>query len=203
MRIFGKINKLGVAHRQYIGDGPEWDTYKDMLDWSSTAAEGGFEYVAKQRTALYNSGYWVDNLGTMRSTAYAGRAADSQIGLRSGYVNTTAMYGKYAKRAGYVGYAISAGQIGYGVYEDNGKFGKNAQVATASVAGGMVGAAIGGWAGTKSGILIGAGIGVWFEGVGALPAGAIGGVIGGITGSIIGGIWGGDYAEKKAEEWLK
>ncbi len=50
------------------------------------------------------------------------------------------MFSKYAKRAGYVGNAISAGQIGYGIYQDGGRFGVRAQVATAGVVGGMAGA---------------------------------------------------------------
>ncbi len=37
----------------------------------------------------------MDNLGQMRSTAYAGRARGSLIGLRSDYVRNTAMLGKY------------------------------------------------------------------------------------------------------------
>lgn len=53
------------------------------------------------------------------------------------------MLGKYAKGAGYVGYAISAGQIGYSMYQDGGKFGVRAQVASVGVAGGMAGAAVG------------------------------------------------------------
>ena len=174
------------------------DAYKNWADWGSSVAGGGFKYLADQRTALYNSGYWIDNLGTMRSVAYAGRSRGSLIGLRSDYVRTTTMYGKYAKGAGYVGYAISAGQIGYGMYKDGGKFGVKAQVATANVAGGMAGAAVGAWVVGKAGGEIGALVGVWFEGVGAIPGGAIGAAIGGIIGGIVGGVYGGDYAEEWA-----
>ncbi|MDQ0781258.1 hypothetical protein [Chryseobacterium sp. W4I1] len=115
--------------------------------------------------------------------------------MRSSYLRTTAMYGKYANRAGYVGYAISATQITYGVYQDGGKFGVRAQVATVNVAGGMAGAWIRAEAGSWMGMKGGAAIGVWFEGVGAVPGAAIGGLVGGIIGGILGGVYGGDYAE--------
>ncbi|MDQ0066038.1 RHS repeat protein [Chryseobacterium lathyri] len=189
--------ELGVFNRIPLGDLP-LDAYKNWADWGSTAMGGGFKYLADQRTSFYNRGNWVDNLGNVRSTAYAGRAVDSQIGLRSSYLRTTAMYGKYAKRAGYVGYAISAAQITYGVYQDDGKFGVRAQVATANVAGGMAGAAAGAWLGAKILTPIGGAIGVAFFGVGAAPGAAIGGAIGGIAGGILGGIYGGDYAEEVA-----
>lgn len=179
-----------------------WGAYKDWADWGSTAVGGGFDYIAKQRTALYNSGYWIDNLGNMRSVRYAGRAADSQIGLRSSYLLATAKYGKYAKRAGYVGYAISAGQIGYGVYQDHGAVGIRTKLATANVVGGMAGAWIGSKAGALAGGEIGGLIGVWFEGIGAVPGAAIGGAIGGIAGGILGGVYGGDYAEGWASDLL-
>ncbi len=190
-----------IMHSVPVQD-PSWTVYKNFTDWGATTAGGGFKYIADQRTSYYNSGYWIDNLGTVRSTAYADRAADSQIGLRSSYVRNTAMFGKYAKRAGYLGYAISAGQIGYGVYKDGGKFGVRAQVATANVAGGMAGAAAGAWLGAKVLAPIGGAIGVAFFGVGAAPGAAIGaaigGAIGGIVGGIVGGIYGGDYAEEVA-----
>ncbi|WET50904.1 RHS repeat-associated core domain-containing protein [Chryseobacterium indologenes] len=192
---------LGEMHRIELNNTP-LDAYKNWADWGSTIADGGFDYVAKRRTALYNNGYWIDNLGQMRSTAYAGRARGSLIGLRSDYVRATEMYGKYAKRASYVGYAISAGQIGYGVYQDGWKVGVNTQVATANVAGGMAGAAIGAWLGVKIFTPIGGAIGSAFLGVGAGPGAAIGGAIGGIAGGIIGGVYGGDYAEEWASKML-
>ncbi|PIF45757.1 RHS repeat-associated protein [Chryseobacterium sp. 52] len=188
--------ELGVAHSipiQSTGDIP-LDAYKDWADWSATVMEGGFEYVSNQRTTLYNSGHWVDNLGTMRNTNYAGRARGSLIGLRSDYVRTTAMYGKYAKRMGMIGHIISVGEVGYGVYEDKWKFGKNAQVATASVAGGMAGAAAGAWALGK----IGGGIGTFVGPEGTV----VGATIGGIVGGIVGGVWGGEIAEGWAEDLL-
>uniref|UniRef100_UPI00293BE2F6 RHS repeat-associated core domain-containing protein n=1 Tax=Chryseobacterium indologenes TaxID=253 RepID=UPI00293BE2F6 len=193
--IYGEYH-LGVLNSITVKNGDlPLDAYKNWADWGSTAMGGGLDYIAKRRTALYNSGYWIDNLGQMRGTSYAGRASGSLIGLRSDYVRTTAMYGKYAKRAGYVGYAISAGQIGYGISQDDWKFGVRAKVATANVAGGMAGAWLGTKAGAAAGGELGALIGVWFEGVGAIPGGAIGGAIGGVIGGILGGVYGGDYAE--------
>lgn len=198
--IHGDID-LGIGYSAKFKELP-LDAYKNWADWGASTAGGGFKYLADRRTALYDSGYWIDNLGQMRSTAYAGRARGSLIGLRSDYVRHTEMLGKYAKRAGYVGYGISAGQIGYGMYKDGGKFGIKAQIATANVAGGMVGTWIGAKAGTLAGGELGALIGVWFEGVGAIPGGAIGGVVGGIVGGIVGGVYGGDYAEEWASGLL-
>ncbi|MDQ0066036.1 RHS repeat-associated core domain-containing protein [Chryseobacterium lathyri] len=179
--INGEANvelELGVAHRQYVGDGPAWEAYKNMADWSSIVAEGGFGYIANQRTALYDSGYWIDNLGNQRSTRYAGRAIDSQIGLRSDYLRTTAKFTKYAERAGMVGNIISAGEVSYGIYEDGWKFGKKAQVATAGAIGGLVGAA--------EGALIGAYIGSFIPvpGAGTILGLAIGAGVGYIYGEI-------------------
>jgi hypothetical protein len=191
-----------TSHSVKVGNNTSWDAYKNWADWGSSTMGGGFNYIAKQRAALYNSGYWIDNLGNTRSVRYAGRAGGSLIGLRNDYVLATAKYGKYAKRAGYVGYAISAGQIGYGVYQDNGKIGIRTKIATANVAGGMAGAWIGSKAGTLAGGEIGALIGVWFEGVGAIPGAAIGGAVGGIVGGILGGVYGGDYAEGWASDLL-
>nr|WP_317047303.1 RHS repeat-associated core domain-containing protein [Chryseobacterium indologenes] len=190
--IHGEID-LGTGYHAKFSELP-MEAYKNWADWGATTVGGGFKYVADQRTSLYNSGYWIDNLGQMRSTAYAGRARGSLIGLRSDYVRTTTMLGKYAKRAGYVGYAISAGQIGYGVYKDDWKFGVRAQVATANVAGGMAGAAAGAWALGKFGGAIGTLVG---------PEGTIiGAAVGGIVGSIVGGVWGGDIAEGWASKAL-
>ncbi|GAE66949.1 RHS repeat-associated core domain-containing protein [Chryseobacterium indologenes] len=189
--VYGEYH-LGVLNSITVKNGDiPLDAYKNWADWGSTAVGGGFDYLAKRRTALYNSGNWIDNLGQMRSTSYAGRARGSLIGLRSDYLRTTAMYGKYAKRAGYVGYAISAGQIGYGMIQDGGKFGVKAKVATTGVVGGMAGAAAGAWAVGKLGGLIGSLIG---------PEGTAGGaVIGGVVGGIVGGFWGGEIAEDWAD----
>lgn len=161
-----------TLHRAKVSNDTSWDAYKNWVDKGSTAFEGTYSFIAKQRTALYESGYWIDNLGQMRRTSYAGRAADSQIGLRSEYLRATGKFTKYAERAGMVGKVISVGEVSYGIYEDGWKFGKNAQVATAGAVGGIVGAAegalIGAYigsfipvpgAGTVLGILVGAGVG--------------------------------------------
>ncbi|PWW17019.1 hypothetical protein DEU40_12820 [Chryseobacterium sp. AG844] len=190
--IHGDID-LGIGYNAKFKDIP-LDAYKNWADWGASTAGGGFKYLADRRTALYNSGYWIDNLGQMRSTTYAGRARGSLIGLRSDYVRTTTMLGKYAKRAGYVGYGISAAQIGYGMYKDDWKFGVRAQIATANVAGGMAGAAAGAWALGKLGGAIGTLVG---------PEGTIiGAAVGGIVGGIVGGVWGGDIAEGWASNVL-
>ncbi|RQO41572.1 sugar-binding protein [Chryseobacterium sp. KBW03] len=198
--IHGEID-LGIGYSAKFKELP-LDAYKNWADWGASTAGGGFKYLADRRTSLYNSGYWIDNLGQMRNTAYAGRARGSLIGLRSDYLRNTAMLGKYAKRAGYVGYGISAAQIGYGMYKDGGKFGIKAQIATANVAGGMAGAAVGAWLGVKVLTPIGGAIGAAFAGVGAAPGAAIGGAIGGIVGGIVGGVYGGDYAEQWASDIL-
>ncbi|MGG1920563.1 DUF6443 domain-containing protein [Chryseobacterium sp. NRRL B-14798] len=190
--IYGEID-LGKGYSAKFKDIP-LDAYKNWADWGASTAGGGFKYLADRRTALYNSGYWIDNLGQMRSTAYAGRARGSLIGLRGDYVRHTEMLGKYAKRAGYVGYGISAAQIGYGMYKDDWKFGVRAQIATANVAGGMAGAAAGAWALGKVGGFIGTLVG---------PEGTIiGAAVGGIVGGIVGGVWGGDIAEGWASNVL-
>lgn len=177
------------------GSSNSWEGTKNWADWSATTMEGMFRYTADSRTSFYNNGNWIDNLGNVRSTKYAGRAKGSLIGLRSDYVKTTAKFGKYAKGAGVVGYAISAGEIGYGVYEDGGKFGHNAQVKTVGVAGGLAGAAAGAWAVGKvfgaAGLLVGP--------EGAAVAGAVGAIIGGIAG----GYYGGEYMENWAENIFK
>ncbi|PWN63541.1 hypothetical protein C1631_021400 [Chryseobacterium phosphatilyticum] len=189
--VYGEYH-LGVLNSITVKNGDiPLDAYKNWADWSATTMEKGLESVVKQRTSLYNSGYWIDNLGVRRSTAYAGRSVGSLIGLRSDYVRTTAKLGKYAKGAGWVGKAINAGQIGYGVYQDGWKFGVKAQVATANVAGGMAGAAAGAWALGK----IGGGIGTFVGPEGT----AVGAVIGGIVGGIVGGFWGGEIAEGWAD----
>lgn len=164
----------GTMHEIRIkgNDDTSWDGYKDWAGNSATAMEGMFGFVKDQRNALYERGYWMDNLGNQRSVAYAGRARGSLIGLRSDYIKTTAKFGKYAERASWVGYGISAIEIGEGISKDKGTYGQNAQVATAKAVGGLVGAAegalIGAYigsfipvpgAGTILGIVVGAGVG--------------------------------------------
>nr|WP_314499844.1 hypothetical protein [uncultured Chryseobacterium sp.] len=142
--------------------------------------EGTYEYIAAQRTAFYNSGSWVDNLGNIRSIRYAGRDADSQIGLRGNYLRTTAMYGKYAKRVGWVGNVISVGEVTYASYEDGWSFGKNTQIATAKAIGGLIGA--------SEGALLGAYIGTFIPlpGAGTLLGAGLGFAVGYLYGEIAG-----------------
>ncbi|MGA9213161.1 RHS repeat-associated core domain-containing protein [Kaistella sp.] len=149
------------------------DSFKNWADLGATTMQGMFKYAADSRTNFYNSGNWIDNLGNVRSTKYAGRAKGSLIGLRSDYIKGTAMYGKYAERAGWIGYGISAIEIGEGISKDNGTYGNNAQIATAKAVGGIIGAAegalIGAYigtviipipgVGTAAGIVIGLGVG--------------------------------------------
>jgi hypothetical protein len=54
---------------------------------------------------------------------------------------------------------------------------QRARVAAREI-GGMAGGMVGGWAGAKGGCLAGSAIGVWFEGVGAVPGCAAGAIIG-------------------------
>jgi len=157
-------------------------SYKTWADVSATIIEGMYRYTADSRTNFYNSGNWIDNLGNVRSTKYAGRAKGSLIGLRSDYVKTTAKFGKYAERASWVGYGISAIEIGEGISKDNGTYGNNAQLATAKAVGGIIGAAegalIGAYigslipipgVGTVLGIVAGAGVGyIYSEGAGQI-----------------------------------
>lgn len=60
-------------------------------------------------------------------------------------------------------------------------------------AGGIVGGVGGGWAGAKAGCATGALVGVWFEGVGAIPGCAIGAIAGGL---------GGGWAGSSAGSWI-
>ena len=70
-------------------------------------------------------------------------------------------------------------QIGYGFYEDNGSYGKNAQAAVANNEYELAGAA--------TGTAVGAGIGVWFGGVGAVPGALAGMGIGYGVGALVHG----------------
>lgn len=95
-----------------------------------------------------------------------------------------------------VGYAADAVQIIGGIKEDNGKFGCNAQRATAGAAGKKILGKAGAKSGAKVGALVGAKVGVWFFGAGAVPGAAIGAVVGGVVGGIAGGRYGGKMGKK-------
>ncbi|UKB85400.1 hypothetical protein LF887_07195 [Chryseobacterium sp. MEBOG06] len=167
---------LGVMHSMKLNSDTSWDAYKNWADYGSGTIGTMYQAIADQRTALYNRGYWIDNLGNQRSIRYAGRAAGSQIGLRSNYVRTTAMYGKYAKRLGYVGYALGAYEVGEGLSNDGWNPGKNTTVAAATV-------------GTGIAVSYAAGAGAtWLTGA---FAGAFGGSVAPGVGTVIGFIVGG------------
>jgi hypothetical protein len=107
-------------------------------------------------------------------------ASGWQGGSRAG-IKTYSMIkwgGRISKGATGVGLIVGVYQIGNGISQDDGTFGYNAQHATASVAGGTLGAA--------GGAALGAFIGSFFAGIGAVPGAAIGGVIGSFAGG-----WGG------------
>jgi len=75
--------------------------------------------------------------------------------------------------------------------------GRVAAQQTGRVAGGLAG----GWAGAQLGCEAGAAIGVWFEGVGAIPGCLVGAALGGI-GFGIGGSTAGEYAGNQIYEWM-
>ena len=163
-----------VMHSAKLSD-TSWDSYKNWADYGSGTLGTMYEAIADQRNDLYRRGYWIDDLGNQRSVRYAGRAADSQIGLRSSYVRNTAKFAKYGKGLGYVGYAINAAEIGYGVYEDKG-WGKNANIAFAEA---------------STGIVVGTGVGIGATWLTGAIAGAAGGSVAPGVGTIIGFIVGG------------
>jgi hypothetical protein len=117
------------------------------------------------------------------------------------YVTTVPLlkYGKgITKVTGPIGHAINAGQIVYGMYQDNWTYGRNAQIATAGVAGGVAGGMVGAWAGTALGAKIGIALTAWGGVVGAVPGAIVGGFIGGLSGGYIGS----DLAEEIADKNL-
>ena len=199
--MYGKGN-VGIMRSLKFNSDTSWDAYKDWTDYSSQAIGGMYEFAAGHRTILYNRGYWIDNLGNQRSIRYNGRAVDSQIGLRSNYVRTTAKFGQYAKRAGWIGNAIGVIEVGNGVVTDindfntNGiTYGKNTAMATGSVIGGIGGT----WAGIKAGAAIGGIIGTAFPVVGNAAGALVGGIVGGIVVGIIGSNIGESVVEKAYE----
>ena len=199
--MYGQGN-VGIMRSLKFNSDTSWDAYKDWTDYSSQAIGGMYEFAAGHRTILYNRGYWIDNLGNQRSIRYNGRAVDSQIGLRSNYVRTTAKFGQYAKRAGWIGNAIGVIEVGNGVVTDindfntNGiTYGKNTAMATGSVIGGIGGT----WAGIKAGAAIGGVIGTAFPVVGNAAGALVGGIVGGIVVGIIGSNIGESVVEKAYE----
>lgn len=119
-------------------------------------------------------------------------ASGWQGGSRAG-IKTYGMIkwgGRISKGATGISLVVGVYQIGDGISKDQGTFGYNAQHATASVAGGSLGAA--------GGAALGAFIGSFFAGIGAIPGAAIGGFVGGFFGG-----WGGSEAgEYIYEEYI-
>lgn len=97
-----------------------------------------------------------------------------------------------------VALTVASGAVDYKIAAAKGD-GKRAAEAVGGSAGGMAGAMAGGVAGAKAGALAGAAVGVWFGGVGAVPAAAIGSAIGGIAGALGGGWFGAEAGKKVAE----
>ncbi len=178
---------LGVMHSMKLNSDTSWDAYKNWADYGSGTISTMYQAVADQRTALYNRGYWIDNLGNQRSVAYAGRARGSLIGLRADYVRTTAKFTKYAERAGYVGYALSAYEVGEGLSNDGWRPRKNTTVAAARVGTGLaVSYASGAGATWLTGAIAGAFGGSVAPGVGTVIGFVVGGVAGYLASDYVG-----------------
>lgn len=108
---------------------------------------------------------------------------------------------KLGKVAEPVGLALDAVSIGKGIMEDDGRFGCNAQRATAGATGKKVMSKAGAKTGAKFGAAIGAKIGaIGGLGIGAAPGAAIGAVVGGLAGGFLGGKYGGKYSKKAYDE---
>jgi hypothetical protein len=128
---------------------------------------------------------------------YAGRTNDGVDafaktlginGLTAVMVSGGKTLGRYS---GLAGVAINAGQVFNGIRKDGYTYGYNAQKATAGAVGGFMGA----WAGFKVGACAGFeggfALGLYFEGIGAIPGAVIGGIICGFGGAL-GGAYGGN-----------
>lgn len=94
---------------------------------------------------------------------------------------------RYSLPAGII---INAGQVFNGVRKDGYTYGYNAQKATAGAVGGIAGAWAGFQAGAWAGFEAGFTIGLFFEGVGAIPGSVIGAIVGGFGCAWV-GAWGG------------
>ncbi|WPO81608.1 hypothetical protein SD427_12625 [Chryseobacterium sp. JJR-5R] len=177
-----------TSHSLKVGNSNDtpWDAYKNWADYGSGTIGTMYKTIADQRTTLYNSGYWVDNLGRRR---LVNTFASPLRGSSANYLRTTTMFGKYAKRAGYIGYGLSAVEIGQCLYEDKGRFGKNTAVATAKVTTGIVvSGAVGAGATWLTGALAGAAGGSVAPGVGTVIGFVVGGVAGYFASDYVGGL---------------
>jgi len=187
----GVIHKLKIANKNSSFDEP-LDIAGNINDFMDSSG----------KSLLANSG--AVRLGTNGSLYFP--TTNGRVFYGNQYVRTTSLlsYGtKITRVTGPLGNIINVGQIANGAYKDRWTYGKNAQIATGKVAGGMAGAFVGAKAGAFVLGEVGALIGVWFEGVGAVPGGAIGGIIGGVAGGFLGGMYGGDYAEQTVKGWVE
>lgn len=150
-----------------------WDNSKLALDI------GGGVYGSLQ-TAVAPGSIWLGKNGKYYNRSWGG---NQYTGSRSGALKAASRY-RWAGRAT-IGTSILIGGVeAYtGYHMDGGQFGYNSSLATISTAGSI----FGGWAGAS----IGAAIGVWFGGAGAVPDAIIGGFVGAIGGSYTGSYFGG------------
>ncbi|MEG1591481.1 DUF6443 domain-containing protein [Chryseobacterium sp.] len=156
-----------------------WDAYKDWTDYGSTAIGAMFQSIADHRTDFYNKGSWVDRAGNIRAVSSSG-SRSSAGGLRTDYLRTTAKFGKYAEKTGWVGYILGGIEIGEGVatdynnYQTSGKTNaQNTIINTTKVA-----------SGTLVGMYTGAAIGT------LIPIPVVGTIIGAVGGAVAGYIAG-------------
>jgi hypothetical protein len=149
-----------------LSGGGERNTGNNATSGEGGALDNGLDYAGRTNDAV---DAFAKTLGTN--------------GLTAVMVNSGKTIGRYSVPAGVV---ISAGQVYNGYKKDGNQFGYNAQKATAGTIGGMVGA----WAGFRAGAWVGfeSGfeIGLYFEGVGAIPGAIIGGIGGGLGGAYFG-----------------
>jgi len=172
-----------TLHRAKVDDN-SWDSFKDWLDYGSGTIGTMFETIVDQRTAIYNSGYWVDNLGRRR---LINTFASPARGSSTNYLLNTAKFAKYGERAGYVGYALNAYDIGEGLAEDGWSPGKNTTVAVAKVGTGLaVSYATGAVAPWLVGALAGAAGFSVAPGVGTAIGFVVGAVVGYIASEYVG-----------------
>lgn len=109
--------------------------------------------------------------GKYYSTSWGG---NQYTGIRAGAFEASGNY-KFAGNLALVGsFGIGMYQTYGGYQRDGNQFGYNAQRAAASSAGGLIGGWVGGWAGAQAGDAVG----VWFEGVGAVPGAIFGFIMG-------------------------
>ncbi len=140
---------------------------------------GGGIFGALEGTAT-PEGKWLGINGKYYNNSWGG---NQYTGSRSGAFAAASRY-KWAGRGTLAATVVVGGVNIYSGYRnDGGQFGYNTQVAVASTSGSLVG----GWLGSEGGAVLGAAVGVWFGGVGAIPGAIIGGFLGGLGGGYFGG----------------